>query len=53
VVTNQGPEHGPATPLPEDERLDEAERARWQIVAGHMAFVLDPKQAAMLAAEAN
>jgi ketosteroid isomerase-like protein len=26
---------------------------RWQIVAGHMAFVLDPKQAAMLSGEAR
>ncbi len=24
---------------------------RWQIVAAHMAFVLDPKQAAMLSGE--
>ena len=24
---------------------------RWQIVAAHMAFILDPKQAAMLAGE--
>ena len=27
--------------------------ARWQIVAGHMAFVLDPKQAALLSGEAH
>jgi ketosteroid isomerase-like protein len=26
---------------------------RWQIVAAHMAFVLDPKQAAMIAGEAQ
>jgi hypothetical protein len=26
-------------------------RGRWQIVAAHVAFVLDPKQAAMLSRE--
>jgi ketosteroid isomerase-like protein len=28
-------------------------RGQWQIVAAHMAFVLDPEQAAMLAGEAS
>jgi ketosteroid isomerase-like protein len=28
-------------------------QGRWQIVAAHMAFVLDPKQAAMLSGEAR
>ena len=39
-----------ATTIPGDERLEET-GGQWQIVAAHMAFVLDPKQAAMLSGE--